>query len=120
MNKGIEQRAELTPCAKAFYAMLKLAETNEEVREQLERMAQDTTREELIAYGKEKGFIFDEQDLEAVSKDILEPTDELNEEELEKVAGGTTADAVTAGYMTSAFAALQSIRNKYKKLTEGE
>jgi len=43
---------------------------------------------------EEKGFTFNEQDMQAVGKDILEPSDELSDEELEMAAGGTTAIAV--------------------------
>ena len=124
IKKGAAQKSALPPGAKAFYSLLELGETDEEVREQLERLARDTTREELIAYGKEKGFIFDERDLDAVGKDILELHDELSEEELEMVAGGTnsaTAAALNIGissYMTGLYAA--TMMHKLRKYVEEE
>ena len=78
-----------TPGARAFYALLELAETDSEVANRLEELG-GGSRQELIAYGREKGFVFDEQDLDTVGKDILQPTDELSEEELEMVAGGAS------------------------------
>ena len=77
----------LSPGAQAFYALMKLAETDEEVAKRLEELA-SCTAEELIAYGKEKGFIFDKQDMLDVGKDILDPSEELSEEDLEMAAGG--------------------------------
>ena len=93
MKKAEAQKAGQTPGVQAIYAMMALAETDSEVAKKLEALVgdEDVTRAELIAYGKEKGFIFDEQDLDAVGRDILEPSDELSEEELELVAGGTTS-----------------------------
>ena len=79
--------AALSPGAQAFCALMKLSETDEEVEKRLTELAGGTP-EELIAYGREKGFVFDEQDMLAFGKDILEPSDELSEEELELVAGG--------------------------------
>ena len=88
MKKAEEQKAAQSPGVQAIYALMALAETDSEVARQLEAMGPDVTRAELIAFGKEKGFIFGEGDLDAVGKDILEPSDELSEEELELVAGG--------------------------------
>ena len=79
--------APLSPGAQAFYAFTKLAETDAEVAQRLAELASGTP-EELIAYAKEKGFVFDEQDMRAVGEDILEPSDELSEEDLELAAGG--------------------------------
>ncbi|BAF60534.1 hypothetical protein PTH_2353 [Pelotomaculum thermopropionicum SI] len=42
----------------------------------------------IIAYAREHGFEFDEQDLEEFGSQMLEQSDELSEEELEQVAGG--------------------------------
>ena len=80
----------LSPGARDFYALTKLAETDEEVAKRLEEIASGSqeTPEELIAYGKEKGFNFDRQDMLAIGKDILEPSDELSDEDLELAAGG--------------------------------
>ena len=79
----------VSPGAQAFYGLMKLAETDENVAERLAELGAGEP-EELIAYGREKGFIFDRQDMRAIGKDVLEPSDELNEEELELAAGGTT------------------------------
>ncbi|MCL2069233.1 MAG: Nif11-like leader peptide family RiPP precursor [Oscillospiraceae bacterium] len=89
VKKADEQKAALSPGVSAFYDLLALAETDSAVERRLEELT-ECTREDLIAYGKEKGFIFGEQDLDAVGKDALELTDELSEEELELVAGGIT------------------------------
>ncbi|MCL2048814.1 MAG: Nif11-like leader peptide family RiPP precursor [Defluviitaleaceae bacterium] len=77
----------LSPGAEAFYALIKLAETDEEVDKRMTELAA-ANPEELIAYGKEKGFVFDAQDMQAIAASILEPTDELSDEELEMAAGG--------------------------------
>ena len=92
IKKAEQSRISLSEGAKAFYKLMELAESDEGVARRLEELSSGTP-EELIAYGKEKGFIFTEQDIKDVSKDILEPQDELSEEELELVAGGTTVFA---------------------------
>jgi len=92
MKQARQVRASQRPGVRDFYALLALAETDEEAARRLCSLTEGTLPE-LIAYGKEKGFIFDEQDLEAVGKDILEPSDELSEEELEIISGGTTVVA---------------------------
>ena len=88
MQKKLEEpKASLSPGAQAFFAFMNLAKTDEEMEKRLEELATGTP-EELIAYGKEKGFVFDRQDMLAIGKDILEPEDELSDEELEMVSGG--------------------------------
>jgi len=89
----------LSPGARDFYAFMKLAETDEGVAKRLEEIAAGSqeTPEELIAYGREKGFVFDRQDMLAIGKDILEPSDELSDDELELAAGGTTAFLIMLG-----------------------
>ena len=79
----------LSSGARDFYALIKLAETDEETAKRLEELNTGTP-EELIAFGKEKGFVFNEQDMQDFGKGILEQSDELDDEELELVAGGTT------------------------------
>ena len=79
----------VSPGAQAFYELIKQAETDESVAERLAELG-TAPAEDLIAYGKEKGFIFTKEDMLAVGKNILEPSDELSEEELELAAGGTT------------------------------
>ena len=78
-----------SPGAQNLYALMKMAETDEEIAKRLEEL-ETATPEELIAYGKEKGFSFSEQDIQDFGKDILKPSDELSEDELELAAGGTT------------------------------
>ena len=90
--KPQKPQAPLSRGVQEFYALIKLAETDEEIAKRLEELSTGTP-EELIAYGVEKGFVFDRQDIQAVGKDILEPSDELSDEELELVAGGTSVGA---------------------------
>jgi predicted ribosomally synthesized peptide with nif11-like leader len=87
MQKSQRPDASSSPGAREFYKLIKLAETDENVAKRLAELGTGTP-EELIAYGKEKGFAFNEQDMQAVGKDILEPSDELSDEELEMAAGG--------------------------------
>ena len=47
------------------------------------------TPEAVIAYGREKGFDFSEEDIQAMGKYVLELSNELSEKELELAAGGT-------------------------------
>ena len=89
LEKAQRSDAPLSPGAREFFALIKLSETDESVAERLAELGAGTP-EALIAYGREKGFIFDEQDMQAIGKDILEPSDELSDEELELAAGGTT------------------------------
>ena len=89
LKKAQEKKAAQTPGVQAFYGLMALAETDKEVEKRLEELG-DSTTSELVAYGKEKGFIFDEQDLDTVGNDVLDPSEELSDEELELVAGGTT------------------------------
>ena len=93
-KKTDSPQAAQSPGAQAFLTLTKLADTDEGVAKRLEELAEGTP-EELIAYGAEKGFTFTKQDLIAIGKDILEPSDELNDEELEMVAGGVT---ITVGF----------------------
>ena len=85
--KELQADASLSPGAKEFVNLMNLAETDESVAKKLAELGAGTS-EELIAYGKEKGCVFNEQDMKDVGKIIMEPSDELNEEELKKVAGG--------------------------------
>ena len=81
--------ANLSQGVRDFYALLKLGESDTSVGERLAELAADAP-EALAAYGKEKGFIFDEKDIQAAGENILEPSDELSDDELEMAAGGTT------------------------------
>ena len=62
--------ASLSPGAREFYALIKMGEADESVAGRLAELAAETP-EDLIAYGREEGFIFDEQDMWAVGKDIV-------------------------------------------------
>ena len=86
-KKLAKPNVSISPGAKEFYALIKLAENDEEVAKRLTELVEGAP-EELIAYGKEKGFTFDAQDMQAIGENILEPTDELSDEELELAAGG--------------------------------
>ena len=88
-KKLVQPDVTLTPGAQALYEFIKLARTDESVAGRMAELDAGAP-EELIAFGREKGFIFNEQDMQAIGKNILEPSDELNDEELELVAGGTT------------------------------
>ncbi|MCL2048811.1 MAG: Nif11-like leader peptide family RiPP precursor [Defluviitaleaceae bacterium] len=90
LRKKLQQPdVSVSPGAKDFYALMKLAESDDEVSARLAELGSETA-EALIAYGKEKGFSFTEQDMQALGKNILEPSDELSDEELELASGGTT------------------------------
>ena len=84
-----------SPGVKAFFALTELAETDEAVAKRLEEIGTDAP-DDLIAYGKELGFSFTAQDMADVGKEILAPSDELSDEELELAAGGTTLLAAVA------------------------
>ena len=88
-EKAARPEAAKSPGTQAFLTLTKLADTDENVAKRLEELAEGTP-EELIAYGAQMGFVFTKQDLVDIGKDVLEPTDELSEEELELVAGGLT------------------------------
>ena len=79
--------ASLSPGARAFLELIKLAETDEKMAGQLAELGAGNLGE-VIAYGKEKGFTFTEEDMKSAGESILEPSDELDEEELKMVAGG--------------------------------
>ena len=82
-----ESGASQSPGVKAFFALMKLGESDDEVGKRLEELSGGTA-EELIAYGAELGFLFSREDMLDIGKDILEPSDELSDEEMERVAGG--------------------------------
>ena len=94
---------DLSPGAKEYYALLNLAETDADVAARLDEIGRKT-REELIIYGKEKGFNFNEQDIREVTLHILEPSNEISEEDLELAAGGTTTVALVFFLMAAGYA----------------
>ena len=89
-----------SPGVKAFFDLSRLAETDESIAKRLEEIGTDAT-DELIAYGAEKGFIFTAQDLADIGKEILAPSEELSDEELELVAGGTSLLVALAFFAAS-------------------
>jgi len=93
--------ASLSPGAQEFGKLVKLGETDEEVGKRLAEFTLGSA-DELIAYGKEKGFNFDRQDMKGFAESIMQPSDGLSEEELELAAGGCVGLAV-AVYMVAAF-----------------
>ena len=94
LQKVQQPAAPQSPGVQAFFALTKLAETDESVAKQLEEIGTDAI-DDLITYGAEKGFIFTAQDMAEVGKEILAPSDELSDEELEMVAGGTSLLAIS-------------------------
>ena len=52
----------------------------------------------MIAYGKEKGFHFTEEDMKVVTYERLEAFDELSDADLENVAGGAEARTLVAAF----------------------
>ena len=88
LQKVQDSTTSLGPGAREFYALMKLAETDEAVAGRLTELSTGTP-EAVVAYGREKGFDFSEEDMQAIGKYVLEPSDELSEEELELAAGGT-------------------------------
>ena len=87
--KAVSPAAAESPGAQAFFSLTKLADSDESIAKRLEELSVGTA-EELIAYGAEQGFTFSKQDLLAIGENILEPSDELSDEELELAAGGTS------------------------------
>jgi len=84
-NLGSEQT--LSDGAKQFMAFSKLADTDAKIAEQIAELS--GCPQELIAYGKEKGFNFDENDIKEVAKKLMEREEEISDTELETVVGGT-------------------------------
>ena len=93
----------LSPGEQAFYGLMKLAEEDSAVGEALSKLKFSAV-EDLITFGKEKGFIFDKEDLKNVIKNIIQKSDDLSDEDLELVAGGCigTLAAVAAAAASAA------------------
>ena len=86
-EKAASSQAAKSPGAQAFFALTKLADSDEGVARRLEELAEGSA-EDLIAYGADLGFVFTKQDMLDIGKDILDQSDELSDEELELAAGG--------------------------------
>ena len=87
VQKMRQPDASLSPGAQEFSKLVKLGETDEEVGKRLAEFTLGSA-DELIAYGKEKGFNFNRQDMKDFAESIMQPSDGLSEEELELAAGG--------------------------------
>jgi len=81
-------KTSLSAGAKQFMEFSKLAETDAEVEKRITEASKSP--QELIAYGKEKGFTFDTDDMKEVAIKLMEQEEELSDDELEAVAGGLT------------------------------
>jgi predicted ribosomally synthesized peptide with nif11-like leader len=77
----------LSPGAREFCKFIELADNDEGMSKRLSELSAGAPKE-IIAFGKEKGFTFTEQDMQAFGKSILDSSEELSDEELEMVAGG--------------------------------
>ena len=108
--KKLQADASLSPGAQEFIKFMMLTETDESVAKKLAELGAGTP-EELIAYGKEKGCAFNEQDMKDVGKIIMEPSDELSEEELKNVAGGHAFLVLVGTAATMAVAAVLSSKD---------
>ena len=73
--------------AQALVKLLSLIGTDADVKKQLNELGTET-KAELIAYGKEKGFDFTEEDVDAVGNEIFGASDELSDDDLKQVASG--------------------------------
>jgi len=85
----------LSDGAKQFMEFSKLADADTEVAKRITEMYKSP--QEMINYGKEKGYSFDTKDMEEVAKKFMEQEEELSDDELEAVAGGVTLLAVGVG-----------------------
>ena len=87
-------KGSLSVGAKQFLEFSKLADTDPEVEKRITKASKSP--QELIVYGKEKGFTFDTKDMEEVAKKLMEQEEELSDDELEAVAGGITLVGLAA------------------------
>ena len=85
---------------KQFMEFSKLADTDTEVAKRIAELSKSP--QELIAYGKGKGFSFDTNDMKEVAKKLMEQEEELSDEELEAVAGGSTMLLLVLAFMSAA------------------
>ncbi len=72
----------------------KIAE-NEEIKNRAKEIGLDPKG--IIAYGKELGLKFDEEDMKTLSAEAGLTEEELSEEELEKIAGGIATVTLAGG-----------------------
>ena len=81
---------------------------DEAIREKVKEIGQ-TNVDGIIAYANQLGYSFTSDDMIATAKEAGVNVDELNEEQLEKVAGGVaTATAVAVAGVVGAAAAVAS------------
>ena len=88
-------KAALSDGAKQFMEFSRLADADPEVAKRITELFKSP--QEMITYGKEKGFSFDTNDMEEVAKKLMEQEEELSDDELEAAAGGVTLLAVGVG-----------------------
>lgn len=82
-----QSNASLSSGAEDFIKLLNLAGTDEDVAKYIGKLGTGS-RAELIAYGKEKGLNFTEEDMDNVGDEIFSASNELSDEDLEQIAGG--------------------------------
>ena len=88
-----QNNTSLSSGAQDFIKLLNLGETDEVAAKRLNELSR-APKAEVIAYGKEKGLHFTEEDMKVVTDEILEASDELSDVDLENVAGGAEARTV--------------------------
>jgi len=91
----LQSNTSLSSGAQDLVKLLNLANTDEDVATRLDELG-TTSKAELIAYGKEKGFNFTEEDIDTINNELFGASDELSGDELEQVAGGTEQRTVLA------------------------
>ncbi len=71
---------------------LQLVQQDAQLQQELSQVADKESGIKLaVEYGKQKGFNFTTADVRAFLEEHYQPVDELSEEELEAVAGGSAA-----------------------------
>ena len=109
VEKKLQQADDsVSPGVQAFYDFIKLAETDAAVAAQVAEIGAGTP-EKIIAYGKEKGFIFTEEDMKSAAGNILDASNELSDEELEAATGGILATAAAVSSVVSAVVGVASL-----------
>jgi len=89
----LQSNDSLSSGAKDYARLLNLADTDEDVAKRLGELGTISSAK-VIAYGKEKGFVFTEEDMEDVGNEIFGASNKLSNDDLEQVAGGAQARTV--------------------------
>jgi predicted ribosomally synthesized peptide with nif11-like leader len=82
----------------------KMIAENEEIKDRAKEIGFDV--EGQIAYGKELGFDFSMEDMQALAEEAGVSEDELSEEQLEQIAGGIATTTIAAGAVLAGLALL--------------